>query len=135
MNLSAHHIACTKLLRRCDVMDQSALHIRVRERRARLGREERLITIHTQPVVSSCRCPRDGQRRLHGNHARQEGKERAKDISAQDSPTEDVSHFPAPPRSSPSPHAKNASIPRKANALSVTASPNSSIVPMAKEPA
>ena len=71
MNLSAHHIACTKLLRRCDVMDQSALHIRVRERRARLGREERLITIRTQPVVSGCRCPRDGQRRLHGNHARQ----------------------------------------------------------------
>ena len=39
------------------------------------------------------------------------------------------------PRSSLSPHAKKASIPRKAKALSVTASPNSSIVPMAKEPA
>ena len=40
-----------------------------------------------------------------------------------------------PSRSSLSPQAKNASIPTKAKALSVTASPNSSIVPMAKEPA
>ena len=41
----------------------------------------------------------------------------------------------APSRNSLSPQAKNASIPTKAKALSVTASPNSSIVPMAKEPA